>query len=257
MNSERTILVVNDDGITAKGIRSLVEVAKKFGQVVVVAPDKAQSGMGHAVTINGIIRAQEQNIFGEGGQAYSCSGTPADCVKFGISQIIKKKPDLILSGVNHGNNSATNVLYSGTMSAALEGAMEGITSLGFSLLDYAADADFSASMHYAEIIVRNVLNDDKLPENFCLNVNIPKGSIEEIKGIRFGRQAEAFWDDWFEHRKDPGGKDYFWLTGTFHNHDKGEDTDEYALANMYVSAVPVQYDLTAYHTLKHLQQWPQ
>jgi 5'-nucleotidase len=257
MNSEPLILVVNDDGITAKGIRSLVEVAKKFGRVVVVAPDKAQSGMGHAVTINGIIRAQEQNIFGEGVQAYSCSGTPADCVKFGISQIIKKKPDLILSGVNHGNNSATNVLYSGTMSAALEGAMEGITSIGFSLLDYAADADFSASMHYTEIIVRNVLNDDKLPENFCLNVNIPKGNIEEIKGIRFGRQAEAFWDDWFEHRKDPGGKDYFWLTGTFHNHDKGEDTDEYALANMYVSAVPVQYDLTAYHTLKHLQQWPQ
>lgn len=255
MNDQPLILVTNDDGITSKGIRSLVEVAKKFGRVCVVAPDKPQSGMGHAVSIHGILRVVPQNIFGEGIEAYATSGTPVDCVKLGIAQILKRKPDLVLSGVNHGSNSATNILYSGTMSAAVEGAMEGVPSIGFSLLDYAADADFDATMVYAEKLVRQVLNDPQLPENFCLNVNIPKGRPEEIKGIRFCRQAAAFWDDWFDHRQDPTGKDYFWLTGEFKNHDKGTDTDEYALENGYISAVPVQYDLTAYHNLKHLSQW--
>jgi 5'-nucleotidase len=249
-----TILVTNDDGITAKGIASLVEIARKFGNVVVVAPDKPQSGMGHAVSIHGILRVSE-TIFGEDVKAYACSGTPADCVKFGISQVLKQKPDLVLSGINHGNNSATNILYSGTMSAAIEGAMEGVTSIGFSLLDYASDADFSGAMHFGSKIIQATLNDAHLPVGFCLNVNFPKCAIEEIKGVKYCRQAEAFWDDWFEHRKDPGGKDYYWLTGEFHNHDQGDDTDEYALAQNYVSVVPVQYDLTAYHTLKHIQQW--
>lgn len=250
-----TILVTNDDGITAKGIASLVEIAKKFGNVVVVAPDKPQSGMGHAVSIHGILRVTESTIFGEDVKAFACSGTPADCVKFGISQVLKQKPDLVLSGINHGNNSATNILYSGTMSAAIEGAMEGVTSIGFSLLDYASDADFSGAMHFGSKIIQATLNDTHLPVGFCLNVNFPKCAIEEIKGIKYCRQAEAFWDDWFEHRKDPGGKDYYWLTGEFHNHDQGDDTDEFALAQNYVSVVPVQYDLTAYHTLKHIQQW--
>jgi len=176
-------------------------------------------------------------------------------VKFGISQVLKQKPDLVLSGINHGNNSATNILYSGTMSAAIEGAMEGVTSIGFSLLDYASDADFSGAMLFGSKIIQATLNDAHLPVGFCLNVNFPKCAIEEIKGVKYCRQAEAFWDDWFEHRKDPGGKDYYWLTGEFHNHDQGDDTDEFALAQNYVSVVPVQYDLTAYHTLKHIQQW--
>ena len=205
------ILVTNDDGITAPGIRTLIHAMNQLGDVVVVAPDSPQSGMGHAITLHESLRLKPMSIDAGPQTEYACSGTPVDCVKLAVHEVLKdRKPDLIVSGVNHGSNASVNVIYSGTMSAALEGAMEGITSLGFSLLDYAADGDFTASMHYAEIIVRNVLNDDKLPENFCLNVNIPKGSIEEIKGIRFGRQAEAFWDDWFEHRKDPGGKEFWW-----------------------------------------------
>ncbi|MFM7769375.1 MAG: 5'/3'-nucleotidase SurE [Bacteroidota bacterium] len=250
-----TILVTNDDGITAKGIKALVQLAQQFGQVTVVAPDKPQSGMGHAVSIHGILRVAEYHDFGPDVQAFACSGTPADCVKFGISQVLKSKPDLVLSGINHGNNSATNILYSGTMSAAIEGAMEGVMSVGLSLLDYDSDANFEACIHFGAKIIDAALKDNHLPQGFCLNVNFPKGDIKDIKGIKFCRQAEAFWDDWFEHRKDPGGKDYYWLTGEFHNHDHGDDTDEFALANQYISVVPVQYDLTAYHTLKHIQQW--
>ena len=254
MDSEPLILVVNDDGITAKGIRSLVEVAKKFGKVVVVAPDKAQSGMGHAVTINGIIRAQEQNIFGEGVQAYSCSGTPADCVKFGISQIIKKKPDLILSGVNHGNNTATNVLYSGTMSAALEGAMEGIPSIGFSLDAYEADANFDAAKEVVAKIVRMAL-DKGIMEGTCLNVNVPNPDKTVVKGMKICRQAHAYWADRFEKREDQFGKPYYWLSGDFVDVTADEDTDLDWIAKGYATIVPTQFDMTSYSAIREMENW--
>jgi 5'-nucleotidase len=248
------ILVTNDDGIYAKGIRSLVNGIKGLGDIVVVAPDKPQSGMGHAVTINGILRLQEV-VYEDGVRAYSCSGTPVDCVKLAIYQVLKRKPDLLVSGINHGANSSINVIYSGTMSAAVEGAVEGIPSIGFSLLDLGGDADFRASEGIVRKVTERVLGDSHFPEGICLNVNIPKGPPESIRGIRVCRQAKAFWEDTFDHRNDPSGKPYYWLTGEFRNYDKGEDTDEFALQHEYVSVVPVQYDLTAYHAISHLQQW--
>jgi 5'-nucleotidase len=175
--NKKLILVTNDDSIYAKGIASLVEVAKQFGEVVVVAPDKPQSGMGHAITINHPLRLQEQNIF-EGIKSFSCTGTPVDCVKLGIIEVLHRRPDLILSGINHGSNAATNVLYSGTMSAAVEGAMEGIPSIGFSFCDYEADADFTDAKSVAEKLIPQVL-ENGLPDNVCLNVNIPK--VDQLK----------------------------------------------------------------------------
>lgn len=248
------ILVTNDDSIYSKGIKSLVEAVKPLGDVVVVAPDKPQSGMGHAVTINGILRIYEEKIF-DGIKAYTTSGTPVDCVKLAIAKILDRKPDLLVSGINHGSNSSINVIYSGTMSAAVEGAVEGIPSVGFSLLDHDHDADFRASQKVARDIAAQIIKDGGLPEGICLNVNIPKGNPEDIAGVKVCRQAKAYWEDNFDHRTDPSGRPYYWMLGEFNNFDKGEDTDEYALAHKYISVVPVHYDLTAYHAISHLQQW--
>ncbi|MCC6600655.1 MAG: 5'/3'-nucleotidase SurE, partial [Crocinitomicaceae bacterium] len=238
----------------SKGIRCLIEAEKELGDVVVVAPDKPQSGMGHAVTISGILRLNKVELM-PGVSAYSCNGTPVDCVKLAIYRVLDRRPDLLVSGINHGANSSINVIYSGTMSAAVEGALENISSIGFSLLEFSADADFRASASVAKKIAQQVLSEGGLPEGICLNVNVPKGAPEEIKGIRICRQAKACWDNTFDQRADPSGKNYFWLTGEFKNFDKGEDTDEFALRHNFVSVVPVQYDLTAYHAFSHLQQW--
>ncbi|MDA8980358.1 5'/3'-nucleotidase SurE [Chitinophagales bacterium] len=246
------ILVTNDDGITAPGIRSLVEVAKKFGEVVVVAPDSPQSGMGHAVTLTKPLRLHKTDIF-EGVDSYECSGTPVDCVKIAVDKVLHRKPDLCLSGVNHGSNSSINIIYSGTMSAAVEAALEGIPSIGFSLCDFSYEADFSVAQYAAEQIVKQVLHYG-LANNTLLNVNVPKVSKEELKGIRICRQAMAKWEEEFDERQDPHGRHYFWLTGKFVNNDKGEDTDEWALANNFISVVPVQFDLTAHHGINYINQ---
>lgn len=246
------ILVTNDDGITAPGIRSLVEVAQKFGEVVVVAPDSPQSGMGHAVTLTKPLRLHKTDIF-EGVDSYECSGTPVDCVKIAVDKVLHRKPDLCLSGVNHGSNSSINIIYSGTMSAAVEAALEGIPSIGFSLCDFSYEADFSVAQYAAEQIVKQVLHYG-LANNTLLNVNVPKVSKEELKGIRICRQAMAKWEEEFDERQDPHGRHYFWLTGKFVNNDKGEDTDEWALANNFISVVPVQYDLTAHHGINYINQ---
>lgn len=251
--SKPLILVTNDDGITAKGIASLVEAVREIGDLVIIAPDKPQSGMGHAITVNNLLRLFKSDQY-PGTVCYSCSGTPVDCVKLAIYHVMHRKPDLIVSGVNHGSNASTNVLYSGTMSAAVEGALEGIPSIGFSLLDFEPDADFEASKKIIREIVLNVL-EKKMPENICLNVNIPKGKYEDLKGTKICRQARAFWEDKFDCRKDQFGRDYFWLTGEFKDYDGGEDTDIWALNNNYVSIVPVQYDLTAYNAFAHLNNW--
>ena len=249
--SRPLILVTNDDGIYAKGIRSLVEAMMPLGDIYVVAPDKPQSGMGHAVTINGLLRLEEVSYI-DGVRAFSCSGTPVDCVKLAIYQVMHRKPDLLVSGINHGANSSINVIYSGTMSAAVEGAVEGIPSLGFSLLDHSADADFSTAAKIAEIMASNVLKHG-IMDGTCLNVNIPKS--HDVKGIKVCRQAKAYWEDAFDKRIDPSGKPYYWLTGEFKVFDKGEDTDEWALANGYASVVPVHYDLTAHHAIASMNTW--
>lgn len=252
-NKRPLILITNDDGFTAPGIMALVKAVEEFGEIMVVAPDSPQSGMGHAITINNPLRIHSTHYF-DNHVAYNCSGTPVDCVKIGIYKLGKenRKPDLVLSGINHGSNVSTNVLYSGTMSAAIEGAMSGVPSIGFSLLDYSLEADFSVAQHFVKKIVKDAL-ENPLKEGICLNVNIPKLPLEEIKGIKVAKQAKAFWDDTFDERADPLKKNYYWLAGEFHNYDKGEDTDMWALDNGYVSVVPTQYDLTAHDSIQELK----
>ena len=238
------ILITNDDGITAPGIRSLVEAARPLGKVVVVAPDKPQSGMGHAITIGTPLRMNKVEIF-DGIEAWQTSGTPVDCVKLAVDKILHRKPDLCLSGINHGANHSINVIYSGTMSAAMEASIESIPSIGFSLLDYRFEADFSAATFYANQIIKTILK-QKLDKHLLLNVNFPPVPQSEIRGIKICKQAYAKYVEDFDERKDPQGKKYYWLTGEFVNFDKSKDTDVWALQNNYVSVVPVQFDLTNY-----------
>ncbi len=248
------ILVTNDDGITAPGIAALVEVVKTIGDVVVIAPDKPQSGMGHAITINATLRINKVKVYNVK-EEFSCTGTPVDCVKIAVNKILHRKPDLCVSGINHGSNMSINVIYSGTMSAAVEGAMEGIPSIGFSLLDESIDADFTAAKQIVKTIALQVLNNG-LPAGVCLNVNIPQLKSDEIKGIRVCRQANANWVEELDERKDPSGKTYFWLTGRFENFDKGQkDTDVWALENNYVSVVPTQFDMTSHPSIKIIEKW--
>jgi len=247
-----TILITNDDGVTAPGIRNLVEAVKDLGKVIVVAPDKAQSGMGHAITIGHPLRMNKVDIF-EGVEAWQVSGTPVDCVKLAVDKILHGKPDLCLSGINHGANHSINVIYSGTMSAAMEASIESIPSIGFSLLDYSYEADFTTARHYVRQIVSSLIK-KKLDKHFLLNVNIPSVALELIKGVKVCRQAYAKYEEDFEERKDPHGKKYYWLTGEFLNFDKGKDTDVWALKNNYVSVVPVQFDLTNYKIKSQLEK---
>lgn len=249
------ILVTNDDGINAPGIRHLVKIMKQLGDVVVIAPDSPQSGMGHAITLNDNLYCDPIKLKGnEKHQEYSCSGTPADCVKIAKQEILHRKPDLCVSGINHGSNSSINVIYSGTMSAAVEAGTEGIPAIGFSLLDYSLEANFEPTTAYVKKIASSVLKNG-LPNGVVLNVNIPKLEAKEIKGIRISRQAKAHWVEEFDKRTNPQGRDYYWLTGEFVNEDEGEDTDEWALANGYVSVVPIQFDLTAHYAIKDLNNW--
>lgn len=249
------ILVTNDDGINAPGIRSLIDVMNEIGDVVVVAPDSPQSGMGHAITIHNTLYCDPIIIDKNAPQKeYSCSGTPVDCIKMATREILKRKPDLCVSGVNHGSNAAINVIYSGTMSAAVEAGIEGIPAIGFSLLNYAMDANFEPSKKYIRIIAKNVLQHG-LPKGIVLNVNIPNLLEKDIKGIAVCRQANAHWVEEFDKRTNPMGRDYYWLSGKFVNEDSGKDTDEWALQNGYVSIVPTQFDLTAHQFIEKLKTW--
>lgn len=251
--SKPLILISNDDGVTSKGIRKLVELMSQIGEVVVVAPDGPQSGMGHAITVGDTLRLSKTDIFGDI-QAYKCSGTPADCIKLAKHEVLKgRKVDLVVSGINHGSNTSISVLYSGTMSAAIEGAIEGTPAIGFSLCDFSWHADFS---HVDEFVLK-IANEallHGLPEGIALNVNIPPKQNELIKGIKVARQANARWEEEFDKRRDPHGRDYYWMVGNFVNHDKGEDNDEWAIANNYISIVPCQFDLTGHHAFSHLNE---
>jgi 5'-nucleotidase len=245
------ILVTNDDGVTAPGIQNMVEAIKDLGKVVVVAPDKPQSGMGHAITIGVPLRLHRVHYFGDI-EAYQCTGTPVDCVKLAVDKVLHQKPDICISGINHGANHSINVIYSGTMSAAVEAAIESIPSAGFSLLDYSLEADFSAARIYVRQIVEQMLLQPP-DKHTVLNVNFPIATPEEIKGVKICRQAYAKYEEDFIERTDPHGRKYYWLTGEFVNFDEGTDTDVWALANNYVSVVPVQFDLTHYKQKEHLE----
>jgi 5'-nucleotidase len=252
MSNLHRILVTNDDGMSAPGLKALVEVAQTLGEVIVVAPDSPQSGQGHAITISEPLRLYPVDTFG-GIEAYECSGTPVDCVKLAKHVILKGRTvDLCVSGINHGSNASINIIYSGTLSAAMEASLEGITSIGFSLLDYSWGADFQPAQHYARQIMEHVLHHG-MPGCQLLNVNFPRLSQEEIRGIRVCRQADARWKENFVEATDPRGQKYYWLTGEFVNDDLGGDTDIWALENGYVSVVPSGHDLTNYGAIPQLK----
>ncbi len=245
------ILVTNDDGIVAPGIRALVEVATEMGDVVVVAPDSPQSGKGHAITIHDPLRLKKVKVF-SGIEAWECSGTPVDCVKLAKHIVLKDRQiDLCVSGINHGSNASINILYSGTMSAAMEAALEGIRSIGFSLLDFSFDADFKPAKPWIRKIMAFMLARPFVPGQL-LNVNIPKLPADEIKGMRLCRQADARWVETFVEGRDPSGQPYYWLTGDFVNGDQAEDTDVWALEKGYISIVPSMHDLTNYKAIDEL-----
>ncbi len=253
MSQRPLILVCNDDGIFAPGIQALIEVMQELGEILVVAPDSPQSGMGHAITINSTLRVNRiQNT--QGLVKYSCSGTPVDCIKMAVSKLSERPISMVVSGINHGSNSSINVIYSGTMSAAVEGCIEGIPSIGFSLCNYSYDADFESCKPYVKKIAELVL-EKGLPEGVCLNVNIPSVHFNKIQGVRVCRQAKAYWEEEMDERTDPRGGKYYWLTGVFKNMDDGIDTDEWALANNFISVVPIQIDITAYKAMEELKMW--
>ena len=256
MTKKPLILVTNDDGINAPGIRTLIHIMNMLGDVVVVAPDSPQSGMGHAITLDSTLYSKKisTGTAATANEEYSCSGTPADCVKLALQELLDRKPDICVSGINHGSNSSINVIYSGTMSAAIEAGIEGVPAIGFSLCDYTWEADFSQASDFITGIVQQAL-ENGMPKGVVLNVNIPKLDKQRIKGIKICRQAKANWKEKFDKRTSPMGKDYYWLTGEFELLDKGEDTDEWALANGYISIVPTQFDLTAHHAIQELNSW--
>lgn len=252
MKNKPLILIANDDGITAPGIKALINIAKDFGEVVVVAPDSPQSAKGHALTITAPLRLKETDIFGDI-KAFECSGTPVDCVKLAKNFVLEnRKIDLCLSGINHGSNVSSNILYSGTMSAAMEASMEGVDSIGFSLLDFSMKADFSQGTPYIKQIIAHELEHGPKTGRL-LNVNIPKIATSDIKGIKVCRQANARWKENYTEGTDPYGGKYYWLSGEFVNHDTGEDTDVWALENNFVSVVPSMHDLTDYKMLEKMK----
>lgn len=246
------ILVTNDDGIDAPGIRKLAEIASEVGEVFVVAPDKPQSGKSHSITVADILSLKELDFKGSQ-HDFACSGTPVDCVKIALDKVLDRTPDLVLSGINHGSNSAINVLYSGTMGAAMEAGIEGIPAIGFSLHDFNRNADFDAAAPFVKDVILKGL-DLSLPQGVVLNVNIPKLKREEIQGIKICRQAKSRWVESYEERENPHGKKYYWLNGNFENIDLGLDADENAIDAGYITIVPVQCDMTAYEYLPVLKR---
>jgi 5'-nucleotidase len=254
MKQERLFLITNDDGIHARGLDALIEVARLFGKVLVLAPEEGQSGMSHAITVKFPIRIRKIHDE-EGLVKYSSNGTPVDCVKLALNKLLERSPDMILSGINHGSNSSSSVIYSGTMAAAIEGCINGIPSIGFSLLDYSPDANFASVLKYVRVILQEAL-DKGIPGETCLNVNMPVNTFHKIRGIRICRQNKGVWREEFDHRRDPQNRDYYWLTGEFHNLEPdASDTDEWALHNNYISIVPVHVDLTSYHGIDKLREW--
>tara|TARA_B100000902_G_scaffold389592_1_gene437010 strand:- start:14006 stop:14782 length:777 start_codon:yes stop_codon:yes gene_type:complete len=252
MANRPLILVVNDDGIESPGIRKLISIMNDFGDVIVVAPDSPKSGMSHAITLDSIIRCKKLPRNDNLQIEYSCTGTPVDCVKLALNKILNKKPDLCVSGINHGSNSSINTIYSGTIAAAIEASIEGIPSIGFSLLDHSIDANFEESDYFIRKIIKKILN-NKIQRNLCLNINIPKSiPNKKIMGIKICKQANSKWIEEFEERYDSRGEKYYWLTGKFICNDDRINTDEYALTNHYISVVPVNTDFTDINLMSKL-----
>jgi 5''/3''-nucleotidase SurE len=250
-NRKPLILITNDDGYQAKGIISLAEAIKGLGEVIIFAPDSPRSGMSSAISTIHPLRARlyhkEENF-----TAYVCNGTPVDCVKLALNEFTDRKPDLLLSGINHGSNAGISVLYSGTVGAAIEGCVFNVPSVGLSLCDFTPNADFSTAADVARKIAERVL-ENGLPKGICLNVNVPAG---EIKGIKMTSQTQGKWVNEYHRSKDGSGRDVFWMTGNFENWDaENDNNDEWALANGYAAVVPVKIDMTAYDLIPELKEW--
>ena len=252
--SKPFILISNDDGVNAKGLSELTKVAMQYGRVMVVAPEKGESGMSHAITIKNPLRitkvSEEKDL-----QIFSINGTPTDSIKIALNQLVDKKPDLILSGINHGSNASISLIYSGTLGAAREGCLNQIPSIGFSLLNHDKDADFSVVTHFLPKIIEEALNNGIADQSY-LNINFPDIAIADVKGIKICRQTKGVWKEEYEKRTDPHGGTYYWLTGAFKNFEpEATDTDEWALDNNYVAIVPSQIDTTSYQELENIQKW--
>ena len=247
------ILITNDDGYASKGLRTLVEVAKEFGEVVVVAPDGPRSASSHAITMNTPLRLHHYHTDDDGTRYFRTNGTPCDCVKLGLRVVLKDRPaDLVLSGINHGSNSSVSLIYSGTMGAAVEATLSHVPAIGFSLLDYHADADFTAARHYVRLILQEMLR-HPFTDEASLYVNIPNVPLQAIKGVKVTRQAKGYWQEEMVERTDPYGGKYYWLTGRLEITDNGEDTCEWALQHNYVSVQPVQNDFTHHAIIPQLK----
>lgn len=249
------ILVCNDDGIGAPGIAALASAMDGLGEIVVVAPIDEQSAVGHAITVRDPVRARGYPFEVPSGEivAHAVSGTPADCVKLAVNQLLDRKPDLVVSGINRGPNTAVNVIYSGTVSAATEAAILGIDAIAFSHCAWTG-ADYEAAGVIARRIAERVRKRG-LPPGILLNVNVPDLPLEEIRGIMATRQARSRWEESFSERRDPFDQPYYWMSGKFVNLDEGEETDISAIDAGYVSVTPIHYDLTAYEFLKTLDEW--
>jgi len=246
------ILITNDDGVNALGLKKLIESIAPLGEVVVVAPDVPRSGMSSAISSINPIRVSllknESDL-----KIYSCTGTPVDCVKIGIDKLVHRKPDLLVSGINHGSNAAICVIYSGTVGAAFEGCIIGVPSLAVSLTDYSPHADFSEAARIGKSVAEKVLRDG-LPKGICLNLNVP--NIPQVKGLKIGSQTPGCWTKEFQEMKDPAGRSVYWLTGEFSNHDPdNENNDEWALTNGYAALVPLRIDMTAYDFIEKIKNW--
>ncbi len=251
MRTKPLILVSNDDGIDAPGLFTLVKALKRIARVTVVAPSIQQSAVGHAITVRTPLRAYEFHrdgvLFG-----YAVDGTPADCVKLGIRTLLKEKPDLIISGINDGLNTAVNVIYSGTVSAATEGTILGIPSISVSL-EFTPKPNFESAARFSARLAKFVLKYG-LPKDTILNVNVPAMPAKKIKGIKYTRQGRSRWDDEFYQRKDPKNKDYYWLAGKMHIFDHDDDVDQIALKSGYISVTPIHFDLTHYQFLEKMRK---
>lgn len=245
------ILITNDDGADANGIEVLTRLMMQIGDVVVVAPDSPRSAQSNALTVTHPIRFKKMEEK-EGLIRYSCTGTPTDCVKLALNEIVERTPDLVVAGINHGSNAAINVIYSGTMGAVLEGCENGILSIGFSINSHLLDVDFSIFESFILQITKTALKNG-MPHGTCLNVNAPTGNI---KGVRISRQCDGRWVKEFAKRTDPQGRSYFWLTGYFENHEpEVEETDEWAINQGYISIVPTKIDLTAHEIIDSIKKW--
>ena len=253
MGKKLSILVSNDDGILSEGLNTLVKELQLIADVTIVAPENQQSAVGHAITVHRPLRVREVNK-GDDFFGFAVDGTPADCVKLAIRNIMKKKPDLVVSGINHGSNTAISVIYSGTVSAATEGTILGIPSFAMSLTTFEANADFSYAAKFARQLALKVV-ENGLPNGTLLNVNVPPVPEKDIQGVVITRQGKSIWNDEFEARRDPGNKQYFWLKGELVELDEEEDIDQRAILNNKISITPIQFDLTNYNMIENLKLW--